>query len=522
MAIEIISGEQAWETLERSKTAHWPSRQMPDRLYPIATPLVQTSFQIQPDEKVFCIGSCFAREIGEALQRLNFNVLSIFQELRQSPLRKRSDDNLYNKYSVASIYNELYWAFHPDSYDHDKVFIETGDKRLQDYQLTGSNYADEPHVAQQFRLEYNKAFQSVKEADVLVLTLGLSEVWFDTHTNLYLNRAVSRAMLNLYPNRFQVHVFDYGQTAKTLEDIYALLQAHLKPDFRLLVTVSPIPLFATFRQQDILVANAYSKAVLRTVIDHFLVNKTNVNYFPSYEFITLSNPALIWNEDDFRHVNRAFIDYIMGNVMAQFMASPSAALAETNAIAKATALYQGNFFTEAIAVLAPFIKQKGTVRPELLLLWGAIRLRVHGKYKMLLIEGLTYLRSKISIGSWQLLRDAVLGFRKISTRDFIGYIEKWDGHVLTGWACCLGRDISIKVNVIVDDHVLMTVLADMPRADVAAIYGDKQLRCGFRLTLSRAELSSDTVRVAFADTGGDLRHSPLLLSAYDKSQLKGE
>lgn len=112
MAIEIISGEEAWSKAQQeNKQKLWPSRKiMPERLYPIATPVTQATFKIHPDEKVFCIGSCFAREISEALHRLNYNVLSIFRDLPKSSHRDFSNDEMFNKYNVAAIYNELAWA----------------------------------------------------------------------------------------------------------------------------------------------------------------------------------------------------------------------------------------------------------------------------------------------------------------------------------------------------------------------------------------------------------------------------
>lgn len=518
MAIEIISGEQARDSLQHNQTARWPSRQVGDRLYPLTTPIAIPRFTIQPEDRVFCIGSCFAREIGEALARLDFNVLSLFDDLPKSAYRKRRDVTMFNKYNVASIYNELYWAFHPEFYCHEQVLIETSSGYLQDYQLTGAGYADEPAAMKHFREVFNHAFQQIKQADLVVLTLGLSEVWFDKQTGLYLNMAVSKTLLKRYPDRFQLHVFDYEQTLSFLDDIYRLLEANLKPNFRVLITVSPIPLNATFRQQDVLLANAYSKAVLRSAVERFVSDKSNVNYFPSYEFVTLSNPTLVWREDDYRHVDRSFIDYIMSNVMAQFMAS-TPALIEANALAKARTLYQGNFLAEATAVLAPFIQAKD-IKPsrELRILWAAIRLRVHGKYKILLLDGLIHLRKRAENTPLQLFFELINRFRKLSTGN-VGYAEHWDGEYLTGWACCLRKNKSIKVKVIINKRVVISVKADLPRYDVAAVYGNDHLRCGFRIPLSKEQVAHHAVKIVFADNGLELGNSPLTPLEATVSQL---
>jgi hypothetical protein len=65
--------------------------------------------------------------------------------------------------------------------------------------------------------------------------------------------------------------------------------------------VSPVPLMATFAGRDVAVANAHSKALLRALAEEFSVRHENVHYFPSYEIATLSDPALVW-EEDLRHV----------------------------------------------------------------------------------------------------------------------------------------------------------------------------------------------------------------------------
>jgi hypothetical protein len=266
------------------------------------------------------------------------------------------------------------------------------------------------------------------------------------------------------------------------------------------------------------VANSYSKAVLRCAVEQFLVNKTNACYFPSYELVNLSNASIIWNGEDFRHVNRAVIDYIMGHVMLQFT-NPSEAINETNAIAKATALYQGNFFNEAITTLKPFIKAKGKKRLELVLLFNAIRLRVSGRYKALILEAVVHLRANAQNKPRQLLSDFLYGYKKISNRDFMGYVEQWDGQYLTGWACHLKKDSPIKVNIMVDNKIITSVLAGSERLDVAAIYGSNARYCGFHIALNRAQLATDSIRVTFATNKQDLRHSPIILSEHHKNRL---
>lgn len=100
-----------------------------------------------------------------------------------------------------------------------------------------------------------------------------------------------------------------AQALKDLIVIHELLQRN-NPDVQLIISVSPIPLFATFRKDmDVISANVVSKATLRIAADNFVQQHQNVHYFPSFEFITqiLSNPY----QKDNRHVSQAAIQEVI-------------------------------------------------------------------------------------------------------------------------------------------------------------------------------------------------------------------
>lgn len=373
MTIEVIPGDVAWRNLHSNPRGKWPSREKPERLYPVATPAVNPKFRISPSDGIFCIGSCFAREIEQALKRLDFDVLSIIRNLPQSERRSGADAGMFNKYTVAAILNELRWALDPDlAYSHEQVLVENEAGLFEDYQLSGSNYADTLQDASAFRDGFNRAFAGIRDADVIAITLGLSEAWLDRDTGLYLNMAPSRKLVKKYPGRFEVCVFDYEETLSMLEEIHVLLQRHLKPSHRILITVSPVPLLATFREADVIVANAYSKAVLRTAVEKFQRNKSNVSYFPSYEFVVSSNPLAVWDDKDYRHVDRFFVEHIMSSVLSAYC-DDSEMWTEMAALAKAGSLYRGRFYREAQSVLEPVVADAATVQnPKILLRWGMI------------------------------------------------------------------------------------------------------------------------------------------------------
>ena len=95
-----------------------------------------------------------------------------------------------------------------------------------------------------------------------------------------------------------------------------------------------MPLLATFRDMDVLVANAYSKSVQRAALDEFLLDKSGVDYFPSYEFVTLSNPTVAWSRGDYRHVSQDVINRIMSNVLTHYVVGADGTIPAAEAISK--------------------------------------------------------------------------------------------------------------------------------------------------------------------------------------------
>jgi hypothetical protein len=143
-----------------------------------------------------------------------------------------------------------------------------------------------------------------------VVTLGLTEVWFDRQTNLYLNVAPDRAAVRSDPSRFSCLVTSFQENRDGLEQIY-LLAKRVAPQIKVLVTVSPVALTATFRPVDVVVANMASKCTLRAVADDWAASHADVDYFPSFELVLHSNQDVV-RKVDRSHVtmstSRAIID----------------------------------------------------------------------------------------------------------------------------------------------------------------------------------------------------------------------
>jgi hypothetical protein len=123
---------------------------------------------------------------------------------------------------------------------------------------------------------------------VLIITLGLSEVWYDRITGEPLWRTLPVNQFD--PQRHVFRVESMAQMLTWLETIERLRAQHI-PNMRIVFTVSPVRLQTTFRPISAFSANNASKAIVRAALDEFLrghqaLLNRNLFYFPSYEFVT--------------------------------------------------------------------------------------------------------------------------------------------------------------------------------------------------------------------------------------------
>ena len=131
---------------------------------------------------------------------------------------------------------------------------------------------------------------------VFVITLGLSEVWYNKQTGAVLWTAVPKAMFD--PEIHSFRVATAQENFENLGRIVDLVRAH-RGDVPIIFTLSPVPLNATFRPISCITASSSSKARLRVAIDDLMIDRAsdkNLDYFPSYEIVTgyLDRP---WAED---------------------------------------------------------------------------------------------------------------------------------------------------------------------------------------------------------------------------------
>jgi len=323
MPIVDLSSSEALANL-RVRSARWPDGRT-GQVGSLVKPAISPSFSISKSDRIFTMGSCFARNLEFRLARLGFDVPLLaprFDEDGPKPL----DASVMNKYTVHSMANEIAWAVgEPGEHRNrdgklvplDELLVQLDEATWEDPHLHMEGPPASFDRIKRRREEVERLIREVKYCGVFIFTLGLAESWFDTQTGLHLNRAPATPSLRKSPDRYRLHVLGHDEIVEELEFIYAMLEKHAPTGFRVLITVSPVPFKCTFTGQDALTANTYGKSAQRAAAEVFAGRYANVDYFPSFEIVTLSDQKEV-RETDNIHVTPHTVDMIMDYVLSAY------------------------------------------------------------------------------------------------------------------------------------------------------------------------------------------------------------
>lgn len=284
-------------------------------------PVIRPTFKINKTDSLFAMGSCFARGIELALKDRGFAMESAateFDHFETTGDRRVNPLGFTNKYTTFSMLNELRWALDPEAHFPEDSLVDLDGGICIDPHINPTLKPVDRSGTLERRNIMTEVVRRIAGCRIVFLTLGLVEAWYDKEADVWLNSTPTAAMRGKYPDRYEFAVTDYAANLNNLEKFHELLTKHGHPDVHVIVTVSPVPLNATFSGQDVVVANTFSKSTLRVVASEWANRHDNVQYFPSYEIVMNSDRASVW-EDDLRHVRGSMARHIMDYFVQAFV-----------------------------------------------------------------------------------------------------------------------------------------------------------------------------------------------------------
>lgn len=317
---ESADNQRAYSTEDkpRPSAVFWPNPTDQTNLRSIydELPYVVREGFINSATAVGSAGSCFASEIAIALQEQSFNYVVTepnvgldgsyrFMSPAERPVSCAAWGTIFNtpsfKQLVEKAFDERYLP---------KILWNSRPKGGADRYYDPFRENIEFTSPEAFEENYEKHKAAAREAflklDVFVITLGLNEVWYFKADG----SAFSRSPWRIAPSLVERRILTVEENVADLQRMLDILRLH-NPKIKLIVTLSPVGLHATFRAdtQHVITANSHSKAVLRVAAEEFVRRNKNVYYFPSYEVVNFCtrNPYL----PDQRNVARDTVANVM-------------------------------------------------------------------------------------------------------------------------------------------------------------------------------------------------------------------
>lgn len=283
--------------------------------------LYRKKFIISPEDAIAAAGSCFAQHITRNMRaRSGFKVMdcepapsgiALSEEDMSNYSYKQYTCRYGNLYTVRQFVQLIEEAF--ENRENPEPVWER-DGRFYDAMrpaVEPNGFCSVSEVLS-LREEHLLAVQKmVKSMDVLVFTLGLTEAWSNNDGWVF-PTAPGTIAGDYNEDRYVFNNFDFEQIKSDMDRLLALLEKYNESsNFRMLLTVSPVPLTATYENEHILLAATYSKSVLRSIAGYYSKKFNFIDYFPSYELITSHWSRGVFFKDNLREVAPEGVSIVM-------------------------------------------------------------------------------------------------------------------------------------------------------------------------------------------------------------------
>jgi len=243
-----------------------------------------SSFEINHQSGVLCIGSCFAEHIFERLDEVKFETLL-------NPF-----GIIFNPISMAKSLEILL--------DENRIFTEQdlfqhrGGWHSFQHHSSFSNPSEEV-VLEKINTALFAAREFLKKAEYLILTFGTS--------NVFVSEKTGQVVANCHkvPQKYFIHKkLSADEIILTLDDIFRKYEVAF-PNLKIITTVSPVR-----HIREGLVENQVSKAKLLVALDNLSSLHPQLKYFPSYEIMMDDLRDYRFYKKDLIHPNEMAVDYI--------------------------------------------------------------------------------------------------------------------------------------------------------------------------------------------------------------------
>lgn len=282
-------------------------------------PHADTGCVIMPTDKVASAGSCFAQRISEALQAAGYNYYIVENGAPFLSESQRKElgygvysaryGNIYTPLQLLQLLRRSLGRFEPQ----EPLWMSADGKYVDPYRpgAIPGGFANASECLWDRENHLTAVRKMFENMDVFIFTLGLTEAWLSSADQAVFPVCPGSGLGGEYNSANHVfHNFTVGEVVSHLGTFLFEL-AEINPNARVILTVSPVPLMATFEPRHVLQSTIYSKSVLRVACDEIVRNRDNVYYFGSYEIVTATGDSRTYLKDDLRTVTETAVSHVI-------------------------------------------------------------------------------------------------------------------------------------------------------------------------------------------------------------------
>lgn len=288
-------------------------------------PVTNPKFKLEKTDKIATAGSCFAQHLANRLANIGYNyyVTEEGTEISDIAERKRRGfgvfsaryGNIYTARQLAQLFSEAVGAYHVQEQPWQRADGRYVDPFRPNIEPEG--FPDIKSVIEARRVHLQAVLKMFQNMDIFVFTLGLTEGWINKTTGEVFPLAPGVAGGSFDPEKYEFKNFTVNEILDDMNVFLSVLR-RINPKVKVLLTVSPVPLIATYEKQHALTATTYSKSVLRVAAGMLAAQYDWVEYFPSYEIITGHYNMGRYFAEDLREVTPLGVSHVMRSFLKHY------------------------------------------------------------------------------------------------------------------------------------------------------------------------------------------------------------
>lgn len=318
-------------------------------------PVVRVPFGIGPVDQVATAGSCFAQHIAHHLQSSGFHYF-VPENAPSLPCAENENygtfsaryGNVYTVRQLWQLFQRAYGLFTPADIAWrraDGRYIDPFRPRIQ-----AGGFATVADLVAERDIHFMAVRRVFEECDVFIFTLGLTEGWVAQSDGAVFPLAPGTVVSEGDADAYAFHNFSVAEMAADMGRFITALR-RVNPGCRILLTVSPVALVATYEDTHVLAATVYSKSALRVVAEMATQEHPLTSYFPSYEIITGPQARSAFFEDDLREVRPEGVAHVMSIFARHYLGGKVVTSAAPTAAAQPPLADQAAFIRETQGVI---------------------------------------------------------------------------------------------------------------------------------------------------------------------------